>query len=278
MKAKIESAALRALLGAPSYREFARIWIGERSKTRRFGYADVARIGKFASRSFPRDVIRGSKRLTSRSVEKFIVGMGLRGEFAAYFRTLVEKEEAECRSPGTTLLRLEKVATGLRRRLAKKAAGASVPDDEAIFEEDFPRIYAGLGSSESGATLGEIAGRSRLATKNLRPALDRLVERGVVLRRGIRYYASEAHLHVEGLRGKGAFSRRFSRNATRAIDLLETKLESNACLFFASTYSVRSEELPALKEELRSVLQRYVDAAEKPEGDKVVELTVSMID
>jgi hypothetical protein len=278
MRYRLDPSALRALLGAPSYREFARIWIEERAKVRRFGFADVARIGKFASRSFPRDVIRGTKRLTPRSVEKFAAGLGLRGDLAEYFRTLVEKEEVGCRSPGTNLPRLEKLASGLRRRLAKKAAGAAIRDEEAIFEEDFPRIYASLGSTESGATLGEIAGRSRLATKNLRPALDRLLERGVVLRRGIRYYAGEPHLHLEGMRGKGAFSRRFSRNASRAIDVLETKIDSDECLFFASTYSVRSNELPSLKEELRGVLQRYVDGVEKPEGDKIIELTVSMID
>jgi hypothetical protein len=278
MKAKIDSSALRVLLGAPSYREFARIWIEERSKLRRFGYADVARLGKFASRSFPRDVIRGTKRLTPRSIEKFVVGLGLRGELTEYFRALVEKEEAECRPAGVTLERVEKQAAGLRARLAKRASGTAIRDDEAIFEEDFPRIYASLGSSESGATLGEISRRSGLATRSLREALGRLVAKGVVLQHGIRYLASEGHLNIEGLRRKGAFQRSFTRNARRAIDSIEAKLDSDSCLFLASTYSVRADELPALKEELRRVLQRYIDGAERPEGDRVVELTVSMTD
>jgi hypothetical protein len=278
MKAKIDSTALRALLGAPSYREFARAWIEERSRIRRFGYADIARIGKFASRSFPRDVIRGSKRLTPRSLEKFVVGLGLRGDLAEYFRALVEKEEAECRTAGATLERIEKQTAGIRARLAKRASTTSIPNEEAIFEEDFPRIYASLGSSESGATVGEIARRSGLPTRNLREAISRLVDRRVIIQRGIRYSAAEGHLNIEGLRGKGAFQKRFARNTRRAIDSLETKLASDSCLFLTSTYSVRSGELPVLKEELRRILQKYVDGAECAEGDRVVELTVSMID
>lgn len=54
-------------------------------------------------------------------------------------------------------------------------------------------------------------------------------------------------------------------------------MDSSEALFFSSVFSVKSSSLPALKNELRSLLARYVDHAEVAEGDRVVEVIAALI-
>jgi hypothetical protein len=53
-------------------------------------------------------------------------------------------------------------------------------------------------------------------------------------------------------------------------------MDTDDKLFLSSSFSVNANELPKLKEELRGLLLKYVDSAEKSEGDKVVSLVASL--
>src|SRR5688500_4830914 len=58
-------------------------------------YADVARKGGFSSRSYPRDVTEGRRRLTLRSLPSLVRGLRVDGRLAEFFHTpyLVENPE-----------------------------------------------------------------------------------------------------------------------------------------------------------------------------------------
>ncbi|MEN0059706.1 MAG: hypothetical protein AAGB31_12780 [Bdellovibrio sp.] len=44
----------------------------------------------------------------------------------------------------------------------------------------------------------------------------------------------------------------------------------------SSAFSVSQKDLPKLKDELRSLLLKYVDTAENPDGNKVINLIASL--
>ncbi len=278
MKIHLAPEALRALLDSESYREFVRLWIVERSKIRRFGFSDIARNGRFVSRSFPRDVQKGTKRITLRSLAKFSQGMGLTGDLAAYFKLLVEMEEPECRSDGIDILRLKRTQAALKSRLLERAGfSLKASPGESIFLEDFPRIYAGLGTEEGGASLKEVSSRTGLSVAVLKKALSTCVEQGWVRKEKDRYFASVSHVNVEGLNVSIPFQKRFARSCSKAMKASEVRLNSPDALFFSSAFSVRAANLPALKDELRSVLLRYVEKVEVAEGDRVVEMVAALV-
>jgi uncharacterized protein (TIGR02147 family) len=265
-------------IDAPPNRHFIRAWIGERSKFARFGYADIARNGNFAARSFPRDVASGTKRITLRSLEKFTKGMGLSGDLASYFKSLVEVEEAECRRIGTSLSKAERTRTTLKARLLAQTSLTFSAVSDAIFEENLPRVYAALGTCETGAEISSIRSRTRLDRRQLQSSLQKLANLGCVKKVGTRYFPVQNHISLEKLTTASSFRHRFQSSARRAEREIEKLMSSPNSLFFASTFSVRASDLPSLKEELKSLLNRYVDTAEAPEGDRVVELVTSLLE
>jgi len=280
MKINLDSKALQALFDSKTYREFIQTWMSERSKIRRFGFSDIARNGNFASRSFPRDVVQGTKRITLRSLDRFTVGLGLTSDLAVYFKLLVEIEEPECRTGKITIRKLERSRALIRTRLLGRAGysltAASTPNDE-IFLEDFPRIYAGLGSEENGATLEDVARRTKLPTATVRSALTKCVATGWARKDKNRYYPSMSHVNLEGLKTSIPFQQRFTRSCLRVVKEAESRLESPEALFFSSAFSVRVVDLPALKEDFRSLLLRYVETSEFNDGERVVEIVAAMV-
>ncbi len=117
MKSRIDEAGVERLMKAGDYRSFVRVWMKERSRERRFGFSDIARVGGFAARSFPRDVVNGHKRLTLNSLAKFARGLGLTKELSDYFRLLVEMEQADCRTRGGDLQKLKTELERTRERI-----------------------------------------------------------------------------------------------------------------------------------------------------------------
>ncbi|MFP4163898.1 MAG: TIGR02147 family protein [Chitinispirillaceae bacterium] len=99
-----------------NYRNLMRDYFAEQKNRRHsFSYRYFARKAGFASPSFCLHVMEGTKNLSSASIQKVIVGMGLKGKAARYFETLVRYNQSS--SPGdkqqlfTHLNRLRKCST-----------------------------------------------------------------------------------------------------------------------------------------------------------------------
>jgi len=54
-------------------------------------------------------------------------------------------------------------------------------------------------------------------------------------------------------------------------------MKSDSDLFQCSTISVKSQDLPKLKEELREVLNRFVQDSETADGGKLAHIVVGLI-
>lgn len=276
MKGKVANSSIRTLLEAPDYRSFIRLWMNERSKIKKFGYADIARNGGFVARSFPRDVVKGAKRITLNSLPKLIRGMGLRNDLAAYFRLLVEAEHADCNVASLDTAKIAQMKEKLCQRILARSEHSIPSSDDAFQISSVPRIYAALGSTKRGATLRNVIDRTNLPLPQITLALEKMRAMGIATKQGQRYFPIEAHLSFEGLKQSDVFKKHFIDSCARAAQIANDNLKSDEKLFLSSAFSVNRADLPKLKEELRGVLLRFVDAAEQVDGEKVVNLVASL--
>lgn len=274
---------LKKLVSTLTYREFIVTCIEVRSQNgRRFGYSDIARKASFKSRSFPRDVTLGSKKLTPASLEKFILGLGLKGTLAEYFKTLVEIEIPECRNYKFQFEKAENKLRNLRSRLLKKSHSVSNSTTEkqnpdAPFElSAIPKVYAALGVPDIGATVHELRQRTELPSIQIHPILQKLLAAGLIRKNKDRFIAQENHLNLPDLKQSAIFKQFFLNSLVEASQKARTHFNSDENLFFSSSFSIKKSDLPSLKNDLRETLLRYVDDSEKPQGDKVVSLACAM--
>jgi uncharacterized protein (TIGR02147 family) len=270
---------LKILTSRSNYREFILSCIEIRNKKgRRFGYSDIARRGAFKSRSFPREVALGKKNLTHSSLQKFVIGLGLKGILAEYFRALVELETPECRTQNFQSDKLENKLRNLRSRLLKKSfANVDTKVSEAPFElAHIPQVYAALGLPLVGATLSEIKKRTSLPIDEIATVIEKLLKSGFIEQQGQRYLAKQNHLNLPGLKQSQIFKEFFLKTVAEASMKARSHFDSDEDLFFSSSFSVKKSDLRQLKNELREVLLRYVDDAEKPQGDSVVSMACAL--
>src|ERR1700683_2347753 len=100
---------IRAQLSrAGPYREFLQIYF----RATGISYAEVARRGGFSSRSYPRDVTEGRRRLTAKSLASLVRGLRLEDDLSRVFQMLYfaeyPEEHPETLSSSTIQARLEK--------------------------------------------------------------------------------------------------------------------------------------------------------------------------
>ena len=88
---KFELKTVTRLASAETYRSFLRIYFEEFE----ISYAEVGRRGGFSSRSYPRDVTEGRRRLTTKSLPSLARGLRLKGELAKVFQFLYFAENLD---------------------------------------------------------------------------------------------------------------------------------------------------------------------------------------
>ena len=275
MSFSVNDEALLTLMEAPSYRSFIQCWITERAKSKKFGYADIARLGGFSARSFPRDVALGQKRLTLNSLSKFSKGLQLPAELSEYFRIMVEIEYEDCRTKTIDPIRLLEAKARLKERILGKQSPSAVSANAAFKISTLPEVYAALGSTEKGATISEILHRTTLSSIAVEAALEQMITFGIAMKKKARYFPSKAHLSFEHLQQSEIFKKHFIWSSERSARMVKTGLSSDSRLFLSSAFSVNQQDLPKLKEELRNLLLKFVDTSEKTDGNKVINLVAS---
>jgi uncharacterized protein (TIGR02147 family) len=85
-----------------------------------FTVSRIAERAGFRSRSFPRDVMLGKKRITLISLPKFIRGLDLDQDLANLFVTLVEIEHADCRTKNRSPVELNRKLQLAQKRLMRR--------------------------------------------------------------------------------------------------------------------------------------------------------------
>lgn len=267
---------VKMLLEAPNYRDFISLLIKERKKTKNYGYSKIARSGGFLSRSFPRDVVLGKKRITLSSLPKFIKGLNLHTDLAQYFKILVEIEEPDCRFKNFDITKLNYLKNNLKNRIYRKSEiQINAKYDLNFIYPSIPKIYAALGDSENGSTINNIILKTNILDTEILKCLNYMLDRKLIRKYKGKYFSTENHLNFQNLNSE-IFKKHFIKSAEDSILMCRQNIKSSEKLFLSSSFSVARKDLEKLKEELRSILLKFVDCSENPNGDKVVSLIASL--
>lgn len=267
---------LKELLEASNYRRFMAVWIEIKSESKKMTYSDIARWGGFSSRSFPRDVLKGSKRLTLISLPKMIRGLQLPVSLGSYFRLLVEAEHEDCRPLSGTTDSVTKNLAKHKERLLSQSTLQDASVDTAFSISHIPEVYAALGSAETGSHVDDIIARTGLSEGLVLISLEKMLELKMVNKKKFRYYPTQNHISLEGLKKSQLFKHHFRKCCDKASDVARQKFDSDEHLFLSSAFSVNKKDLPKLKEDLRTLLLSYIDTSEKPNGNAVVNLVAGL--
>jgi uncharacterized protein (TIGR02147 family) len=277
-----ESEIVSQLIGAKDYRSFLKIafkYLEE--KDSRFSFASFSRNAGLNSRSFPRDVLLKRKRLTFSSTEGFSRALGLKGDLEALFKLLVAQEEKDLRTPKDTQDQIKKKIEKARSRMNLKQQGDQSERSEGMLKHpQWMEVYSAMGTEQDGASLEEICSRTRMSPKALESTLKRMFQQGILRfeEEKNRYYAQSAHLILKSPQASQVILSAFLNQLSKAKVAAERNFHAEDKLFYYSAFSVRRQDMPALKEKLRSVLRQFHDESEVPTGDGVAKLGVAFLE
>ncbi len=191
------------LCNSKNYREFITLAMSARCRPyRKFGYSDIGRYGGFSSRSFPRDVCKGIKNITLKSLPGFIQGLGLSIDLAEYFSLLVLIEEKKLRTKSDTEDLLKQKIDKLKIFIIsglKNNTDLNHISNIAFQYKDIPKVYAALGSVDKGASVDEIHSRTNLPIDIISNLLAILISNSLIINKEDRYYANSTHLNMLGI-------------------------------------------------------------------------------
>ena len=277
-----ENFPLHAVLSESiDYRSFARTWMAAHSLQSGFTYSAIAHRAGFKSRSFPRDVLTGTKNLTARSLEPFVRGLCMEGEIADTFRLLVAIEVSECRKPNQTPAAIRKRLAALRGRLTVKEEIQIGPSSAAtkLFQSPLtPLTFAALGTSSTGATKSEIAARTGIDHVDLQSHLTLLIDHRLIVKEGARYRALPTHVALlDQSSSARSFALFYKYAGQRCLKEAETNLSADDKLFLTSCFSVDRNQMPKLKLELRRLLLSFAENSETATGNRIAILHVGLI-
>lgn len=263
------------LVDCLDYQSFILCWKEGKFKQKPCSYNQIAIRAGFKSRSFPREVANGHKKLTASSLPLMIKGMGLKNDLAEYFKVLVCLQHPEILEVPKSLGQLKRKLSNLRARIQGERS-VSVGNDPYEVKY-FPFVYAACGTFENGATITQVKQRSGLDDTTLNKTLEHLVNLGVLRKQGIRIFPKESHLVMKELVKSPGFRQHFQHLLDLASKAARADFESQEKLFFTSSFSVKREDVPQLKLELMKTLLQFVDGSEDAEGNKVMSIVCGLV-
>lgn len=244
----------------------------------RINYAAFSRKAGFSSRSYPRDVVVGKRRITAQSLPKFIRGMGLRGDLKTYFVFLVSLHQDDLNTTHLSKADIQQQLKKIRQRLQAKAVPSTAPLLSLAKFKYWQEVFASLGDPEKGATLADIAARAQLATAQCQTILAEMCASGCVeyLSETDRYRGIALNLNLEGL-GKELFFKNHLQSRLQKINRnIGVDLNSPDWLVFDSVWSVQKQRLPEFKQEFRKLILQFIETTEEAEGDSLAHVFVSL--
>ncbi len=271
---------LTPLKNAAGYREFLEAYLSLKG----IAVAQFSRRAGFASRGYPAEILKGRRKLSAKALPRFLNALQLPTQWKLYFQYLVALEEPGVLATALTDAQLRDKLERLRKRLSTgpvRAQAAKEKDaaDRIFGVRGFLRLYAALGEPGTGATLAQVAARTRFDRRRTEKDLGTLIELGLIRRDGEsgRFHPASTHLSLVGMGGSDVFRSYFLETVERIRSRATARFGSERELFLVSSFTVNAKDLPAIKQELREVVLKYVDERIESEGDTAVDLAVGLV-
>lgn len=277
LRFSLDTHSIQLLAKSSNYRDLVKSYVEIRSLHHKFGYSDLTRLSGFSSRSFLKDVTLNKKNLSLESAQKLIKGMSLTGDLAHLFKCMIELSWAEKDNNEKQIQKLNKSLTNLKSRIENKNSKLKQSGNDIYRYFQAPAIYAALGSPKEGASVLEIQNKTSVTPDVILPVLSKFIELNVVEKRKDRFFTNNNHLDFLGFGDKSFFQKYYLHTLQKVEKKASQNFSSPEELHFTSTFSIKKSDLPLMKEELRSLLLKYVDDFETASGDQVVTVACSLI-
>ncbi len=268
------------LIEASTPIEFLKIFLNSRRGVKKMSYRQFSKKAGYSSKSYISEILSGKKPLTRYSAENFLRSMNLNKDLSTYFRNLVsielvESEQLTALNKSLLISQNEKLKFKLKSKLIDKRSSSKDKVANILLKNNFPTIFAALGSAESGASIDEIAGRSNLTVQDIKVVLLDMVQIDMVNVINDRYYAKNNLVDLDYLKSDQYFIENFIRCSARAQDRLKKKSNNKNSLFMTQTFSAPSGRMQELKDRLKAIIIDFADDTEDSVGDSVLEICIS---
>ena len=268
---------MKTVFDATNYRQFIQLRLSEGQK--KANYAALSRRAGFLSRSYPRDVVSGKRRITASSLSQFNEGLQLKGDLRAYFETLVAIDEPDAvpqLSRKTENSELKTRLIKIKSRLLRKKIEKKDATNLFRIYRKWLEIYAILGTIEKGRSLIEIARAVKTSEKTCKEVLHHMTTQGVAQydETSDRYFPTQSHLVISDMGGSAFVKQYFSESLAQVNQWAQTAFDSQDRLFWNSVFSIDSKRATEFKNQLRDLIIRFVDQSESPDGDAVARVII----
>ncbi len=267
------------------YHELLRIFFdAKKALNPKFSYAMFARRAGFAARGFAKDVMTGKKRLTNNSLRRVIKGLDLTEELAEFFSYHVASQEPDVEFRNLSKPKIKLLLTKQRHRFHLAISSLSVHSDikprsalSPFRNLCAPKVYAALGDLNAGANIQEIKRRTSFTLPEVKNALHDLITIGMVEEIPLRHYRATIHdVYIQEQESASAFKQYYTDLIGRkSVEARSADFNDPNKLYWLSHASVKTQDLPKFKRDLRDLLKHYVETIEDSSGDKIVDLCVS---
>jgi uncharacterized protein (TIGR02147 family) len=281
---------LRLLAKSESYREFLKTAFSLQMERKgsahaAFSYAAFARKAGLASRSFPRDVVLGNKRLTAASALAFADALEIKQDLRQLFLSLVDVEGHGNASTPLLLKKAKLQLSQVRKRLLSNKDSNTESETSLSQHTHWFEVYAGLGTQEHGAELSEVLERTGLSATLCSAILVEMANTGIVRTtaqavRGkvhTRFHPTEAHVILDRLGESQQFKKIYLHDLKQVHGRARKNFQSKKELFFSSAFAIRSSKMEQFRSELRELMLRFLDQSEDAHGDLVVKLILGFV-
>ncbi|KHD88399.1 MAG: hypothetical protein OM95_09750 [Bdellovibrio sp. ArHS] len=263
------------LLGASEARTFLKIALEIRYRKRgRINLADFSRRAGFSSRSFISEYLSGKKGLSRESLNQLKATLKLPKHYKDLFTLLAYRDQPELINQKFTPEELEKKIAAIKSSIVRQTEILErIQNPERLISSPILfRVFAALGTEEQGATLQDIATRTKLTPGNAAEYLQVLMQEGVVVFQDDRYFSPS--MQMDFLRRSTPTSLAdllkalCSQMLTDAEDIPQDPKNS----LFYTAFSIQSHQLPEFKERLREAISGVLDQYQDGQGDCIHEL------
>lgn len=267
-------------LQCQSYQELLQVLFAAKKHLHpKFSFAMFAKRAGFAGRGFAKDVIAGRKRLTNNSLRRIIKGLDLADDLAEFFSYQVASQEVDVEFRDLTKTKMKQLLAKQRIKINNAISTPTTPDVKpSPFRNPFaPKVYAALGDLDRGSNLKEIKIRTGFSLSEVTRALQSLEAIGMVEQTFDGHYRATIHdVYIQEREAASAFKEYYSQLiGKKSIEAATANFDDPTKLYWLSHASVKTQDLPKFKQDLRDLLRRYVETIEDSSGDKIVDLCVS---
>ena len=273
MGTKIASDVLTELSKSPSAQTFLNTLLKARGAK-----AKLSRRAGFTSRSYLTELLNGKKGLSRDSLLRLKSSIKLPKPWPQFFEFLAWQSDPKLRPAHQTDLSVAETIKQLRYELKNRSIDSREKNSAAncIKSPQLFQVYAALGPPTVGATVLEIAARTKLAPRQITKYLNKLINAEAAVQRGDLFFApiSQAdNLTIKNDLDLSEMVKLVTHDIHKNRDQI---LKEPHSLTIYSAFSVHRENLPQLKDKLQAAIFAVLDQFQDDQGDLVQQVFISL--